>query len=301
MRENRSTLEMLGALLGLVILIAVLYVAVGYFRQGATEFEEEARVAGRPVTLAESLSGITETTGLTETVVVTEAAVVTGTAATTATASVTSTATVTESVTTTETAVVTETATVTATAAVTATAPVTTGVDLTVTAATTATAVVTVANTVANTVTESAAVTTTSAVTTNTVVTATNAVTTTEATTATSDTAAVAAVPELAAVEPIVIKAACIGCHVIPGIPAAVGQVGPDLSNIGVDGATRIPGYTAEQYIRESLLNPNAFIAPECPAGPCLPNLMVQNLGDTLTAEEIDTLVAYLASLGTTQ
>ena len=295
MRENRSTLEMLGALLGLVILIAVLYVAVGYFRQGATEFEEEARVAGRPVTLAESLSGITETTGLTETVVVTEAAVVTGTAATTATAPVTSTAAVTESAATTETAVVTETA------AVTATAPVTTGVDLTVTAATTATAVVTVANTVANTVTESAAVTTTSAVTTNTVVTATNAVTATEATTVTSDTAAVAAVPELAAVEPIVIKAACIGCHVIPGIPAAVGQVGPDLSNIGVDGATRIPGYTAEQYIRESLLNPNAFIAPECPAGPCLPNLMVQNLGDTLTAEEIDTLVAYLASLGTTQ
>lgn len=291
MRENRSTLEMLGALLGLVILIAVLYVAVGYFRQGATEFEEEARVAGRPVTLAESLSGITETTGLTETVVVTEAAVVTGTAATTATAPVTSTAAVTESAATTETAVVTETA------AVTATVPVTTGVDLTVTAATTATAVVTVANTV----TESAAVTTTSAVTTNTVVTATNAVTTTEVTTATSDTAAVAAVPELAAVEPIVIKAACIGCHVIPGIPAAVGQVGPDLSNIGVDGATRIPGYTAEQYIRESLLNPNAFIAPECPAGPCLPNLMVQNLGDTLTAEEIDTLVAYLASLGTTQ
>jgi hypothetical protein len=297
MRENRSTLEMLGALLGLVILIAVLYVAVGYFRQGATEFEEEARVAGRPVTLAESLTGITETTGLTETVVVTEAAVVTGTAATTATTTVTSTAAVTESATTTETAVMTETATVTATAAVTATAPVTASADLTATAATTATAVVTAATAV----TESAAVTTTPAVTTTTAPTTTNAVTATEATTATSDTAAVAAVPELAAVEPIVIKAACIGCHVIPGIPAAVGQVGPDLSNIGVDGASRIPGYTAEQYIRESLLNPNAFIAPECPAGPCLPNLMVQNLGDTLTAEEIDTLVAYLASLGTTQ
>jgi hypothetical protein len=297
MRENRSTLEMLGALLGLVILIAVLYVAVGYFRQGATEFEEEARVAGRPVTLAESLTGITETTGLTETVVVTEAAVVTGTAATTATTTVTSTAAVTESATTTETAVMTETATVTATAAVTATAPVTASADLTATAATTATAVVTAATAV----TESAAVTTTPAVTTTTAPTTTNAVTATEATTATSDTAAVAAVPELAAVEPIVIKAACIGCHVIPGIPAAVGQVGPDLSNIGVDGATRIPGYTAEQYIRESLLNPNAFIAPECPTGPCLPNLMVQNLGDTLTAEEIDTLVAYLASLGTTQ
>lgn len=294
MRENRSTLEMLGALLGLVILIAVLYVAVGYFRQGATEFDEEARAAGRPVTLAESLSGITETTGLTETVVVTGAAVVTESAAATVTAPVTATVAVTESTTATETtvadtAIVTATTDVTTTADVTATAPVTAGVDLTATADTTVTAVVTAATAV----TESAEVTTTPAVT------ATSAVTTAETTTATSDVAAVAVVPEPAAVEPIVIKAACIGCHVIPGIPAAVGQVGPDLTNIGVVGATRIPGYTAEQYIRESLLNPNAFIAPECPAGPCLPNLMVQNLGDTLTAEEIDTVVAYLASLGT--
>jgi len=286
MRENRSTLEMLGALLGLVILIAVLYVAVGYFRQGATEFDEEARAAGRPVTLAESLSGITETTGLTETVVVTGAAVVTESAAATVTAPVTATVAVTESATPTETPVadttiVTPTTDVTTTADVTATAPAT--------ADTTVTAVVTAATVV----TESAEVTTTPAVT------ATSAVTTAETTTATSDVAAVAVVPEPAAVEPIVTKSACIGCHVIPGIPAAVGQVGPDLTNIGVVGATRIPGYTAEQYIRESLLNPNAFIAPECPAGPCLPNLMVQKLGDTLTAEEIDTVVAYLASLGT--
>lgn len=295
MRENRSTLEMLGALLGLVILIAVLYVAVGYFRQGSTEFEEEARVAGRPVTLAESLSGITETTGLTETAVVTAAALLTETAATTATAPMTATAAVTESATTTATTVA-DTATITATTAVTATAPVTATAVVTVASAVTASANITA--TPAVTATE--VVTATEAVTATEVVTATEAVTATEPTTATSDTAAVVAIPTPADVEPIVTKAACIACHVIPGIASAVGAVGPDLTNIGVDGATRIPGYTTEQYIRESLLNPNAFIAPECPAGPCLPNLMVQNLGDTLTAAEIDAIVAYLASLGTT-
>jgi len=293
MRENRSTLEMLGALLGLLILIAVLYVAVGYFRQGATEYEEAERVAGRPVTLAESLSGITATTGLTETAVVTEAAAMTETTATTATTPITETATVTESATTTET-------TVADTATVTATTDVTTTTDVTATAPVTATDVVTAATAI----TESVDVTTTPAVTATESVTATEAVTATAATTATSDTAsdtaAVAAVPDLSVVEPIVTKGTCFACHVIPGIATAVGQVGPNLSNIGVDGATRIPDYTAEQYIRESLLNPNAFVAPECPTGPCLPNLMVQNLGDTLTAEEIDTLVAYLASLGTT-
>ena len=284
MRENRSTLEMLGALLGLVILIAVLYVAIGFFRQGATEFEEEARAAGRPVTLSESLTGITETTGLTETVVVTEAAVVTGTTATTVTSPTTATT-------------VTDTAAVTATADLTPTTPVTASTELTVTQAATTTIV-----TATTTVTGSDGLTTTPVATTTTVVTNTGVVTAADTITATSDvTTTAAAPPAPAEVAAIVTKGTCFACHVIPGVPTAVGQVGPNLSNIGVDGATRIAGYTAEQYIRESLLKPNDFLAPECPTGPCLPNLMVQNLGETLTPEEIDTLVAYLATLGTTQ
>lgn len=289
MRENRSTLEMLGALLGLVILIAVLYVAVGYFRQGATEFDEAARVAGRPVTLAESLSGITETTGLTETVVVTEAAVVTETAATTVTTATTET-TATEPT-------VADSAAITATADVTPTTPVTASTELTVTQVATTTIV-----TATTTLTGSEGVTTTPVVTTTTVVTNAGAVTETGTITAASDvTTTVAAAPAPAEVAAIVTKGTCFACHVIPGVPNAAGQVGPNLSEIGVVGATRIPGYTAEQYIRESLLQPNDFIAPECPTGPCLPNLMVQNLGDTLTEEEIDTLVAYLATLGVAQ
>lgn len=294
MRENRSTLEMLGALLGLVILIAVLYVAVGYFRQGSTDYEEAARVAGRPVTLAESVSGaITETATLTETAAITASAAVTESAAATATAVLTETASVTETAATTETAV-TDSATITDTTDVTPTTPLTASTELTVTQADATTAV-----TVTTTLTGEQGITTTPVVTTTTLVTNAGVTTATDTVTATSAvTTTTGAPPAPAEVAAIVTKGTCFACHVIPGIPTAVGQVGPNLSNIGVDAATRIPNYTAEQYIRESLLNPNAFLAPECPTGPCLPNLMVQNLGDTLTPEEIDTLVAYLVTLG---
>jgi cytochrome c peroxidase len=89
----------------------------------------------------------------------------------------------------------------------------------------------------------------------------------------------------------------CSGCHVIPGIPNAMGQVGPDLSNIGQDGAARVPGIDAEAYIRESILDPGAFIAPQCPNGNCPANVMPPNMGERLTAQELDLIIAHLLSL----
>jgi hypothetical protein len=88
-----------------------------------------------------------------------------------------------------------------------------------------------------------------------------------------------------------------VACHTISGVPGAVGKVGPNLSNIGNDAATRIKDYTAEQYIRESLLKPNAFIAPKCPFGSCVPGAMPANLEQTLTPAELDTIVEYLLGL----
>ena len=90
-------------------------------------------------------------------------------------------------------------------------------------------------------------------------------------------------------------KGGCVACHTIPNIPDAIGQVGPNLSNIGVDGATRREGYSAEEYIRESLLEPNAFIAPDCPFGPCIAGTM-PNL--TLDESEIEVLASFLSTLG---
>ncbi len=91
-------------------------------------------------------------------------------------------------------------------------------------------------------------------------------------------------------------KGGCIGCHVIPNIPAAVGVLGPDLSNIGLDGATRISGYTAEEYIRESIADSNAFIVAECPTGPCIAGTMPQKI--QLDEAELEAIVSYLSSLG---
>lgn len=313
MHENRSTWEILGSLLGLVILIAVLYAAVGYFRAGTSELVEAARVAGRPITLAETLAetsageagdeAVASTEAITATVDVTSSAAITGSAEVTLTAELTTTTAVTETTAAEVAAVITTTDALTE-SVLTITESPTTTTDVTATQLTTTTSVITAATAISE---DGAVLTTTAVVTTTDEPTVTNELTTTAELTATSEltdteattvtTAAPEAPAELAAV---FLKAGCIGCHVIPGIPNAVGQIGPNLSNIGVDGATRIEGYSSEEYIHESLLEPNAFIAPNCPTGPCLPNLMVQNLGDILTTEELDAIVAYLVTLGTT-
>ncbi len=107
---------------------------------------------------------------------------------------------------------------------------------------------------------------------------------------------------DLVAPAPIVAafnKGGCAGCHVIPGIPGANGQIGPNLTQIGVEGANRVSGVATEQYIRESILDPNAVIAPQCPNGACPANVMLQSFAQMLSADDLDTIVGYLTKLGT--
>jgi len=110
-----------------------------------------------------------------------------------------------------------------------------------------------------------------------------------------------AAVQEAPVASPEVVAAfnanACGGCHVIPGIPDAKGQVGPDLSNLGAEATTRGSDYTAETYIHESIVNPNAFIAPKCPAGDCPSYVMPGNYDQRLSVEDLDKMVNYLSAL----
>ena len=110
-----------------------------------------------------------------------------------------------------------------------------------------------------------------------------------------STEAAAATEVDLEATIAAVNKGGCTACHTIPDIPGAVGVVGPSLANIGLDGADRRPGYTAEEYIRESLLEPNAFTAPECPTGPCIAGTMPQVW---LENDEVEVIVGYLSTLG---
>ena len=60
----------------------------------------------------------------------------------------------------------------------------------------------------------------------------------------------------------------CTSCH---GDPAEEGsnRVGPWLGDLAERGGTIVEGYAAADYLYESILNPNAHIAAECPTGPC--------------------------------
>ncbi len=93
-------------------------------------------------------------------------------------------------------------------------------------------------------------------------------------------------------------KAACGGCHVIPGIPGAVGITGPGLDDLGVTAAQRIEGYTAEEYIHESIVDPSAYIVPECPNAPCVDGVMAASFSEVWSEDELAVVVKYLASLG---
>jgi mono/diheme cytochrome c family protein len=90
--------------------------------------------------------------------------------------------------------------------------------------------------------------------------------------------------------------AACVACHGTIDDPQSA-RVGPHLGQIGTVGADRITGYTAAQYIYESILYPEAFLAPQCPsdAGPVpCPNAMPGHFGNLFDYQEIADLVTFL-------
>jgi nitrite reductase (NO-forming)/hydroxylamine reductase len=99
-------------------------------------------------------------------------------------------------------------------------------------------------------------------------------------------------------------KGSCGACHVVPGIPGAVGTIGPDLSKMGEVAQEYLDSgeYTgtadsAIDFIRESILEPDAFIPTDCPGGHCQPGQMPASLKDLLKKNELEAIVQYLAGL----
>jgi nitrite reductase (NO-forming)/hydroxylamine reductase len=99
-------------------------------------------------------------------------------------------------------------------------------------------------------------------------------------------------------------KGGCAACHVIPGVPGASGTIGPDLSEIGELAKERIDNGTYKgsaktpvEYMTESIEDPDAFVAPNCPSGPCPKGVMPNNLAQTLKTEDIQAVADYLAGL----
>lgn len=90
-------------------------------------------------------------------------------------------------------------------------------------------------------------------------------------------------------------RAGCPVCHIIPGIPGASGQVGPKLV-LGTTGEQRIhsPSYkgqahTVHDYVVESVLDPERFIAPGYPG-----RTMPAWYGSKLSALALEKIAAYL-------
>ncbi len=76
----------------------------------------------------------------------------------------------------------------------------------------------------------------------------------------------------------------CTSCHSIEGI-SETAEIGPNLTGLADRAGDRVKGLSADQYIRQSVLDPQAFIVDGY--GPLMPTL-------PLNTDELDALVGFL-------
>lgn len=93
----------------------------------------------------------------------------------------------------------------------------------------------------------------------------------------------------------------CSACH---SVVAGVNLAGPSLAALAAQAETIIasPAYTghaktAEEYVRESIIDPSAHIIPGAMYSSGGMSFMPNNFGTSLTPEQVDQLVAYLMTL----
>lgn len=83
------------------------------------------------------------------------------------------------------------------------------------------------------------------------------------------------------------LESGCSNCHTIQGLSSS--ESGPDLSKVGALAASRVSGASAEAYLRESFLIPNAYIVEGYTSG--------SGCGGILTENQLDHLIAFLLTL----
>ena len=79
----------------------------------------------------------------------------------------------------------------------------------------------------------------------------------------------------------------CAGCHV-----AGADVVAPDIQGIATRAAARVPGMSAEDYLRQSVILPGAYVVEGYD-----PTMSTLNYGDRLTPQDVADLIAYMLTL----
>ena len=87
--------------------------------------------------------------------------------------------------------------------------------------------------------------------------------------------------------ETVFLTKGCTGCHSRAGV--SEGFIGPDLTALSDRAGDRVDGLSAEEYVRQSVLDPRAYVVSGYdPVMPVLP----------VDTAELDALVDYLLSDG---
>jgi nitric oxide reductase subunit C len=82
--------------------------------------------------------------------------------------------------------------------------------------------------------------------------------------------------------------AICATCH---SLEPNVVIVGPSLAGVATRAANRVPGLSAADYIRNSIVHPGEFVVPG------FQDVMQKNFGDVLSGDQINDLIAFLMTL----
>jgi mono/diheme cytochrome c family protein len=90
----------------------------------------------------------------------------------------------------------------------------------------------------------------------------------------------------------VFVEEGCGNCHVLTDA-GSLGNAGPSLNTLGPAARTYRPGRPPEDYIRESIVDPKAYVVKGFRRG-----VMPDDYGKRLSREELDALVSYLQSQG---
>jgi cytochrome c551/c552 len=81
----------------------------------------------------------------------------------------------------------------------------------------------------------------------------------------------------------------CMTCHSLePGVTL----VGPSLATVGAEAGSRVSGQSAEDYLRQSISQPNETLVEGYAAG-----IMPQGYSNELSDQQVNDLVAFLLTL----